>query len=1309
MERSIHIENNGRLFFAPSSCGVITTKILTLKNMSALHLKTKIIIPQTYDKEIKFIFDSEYFSPHETKKILVEFNPIKRKNYKIKCRLIVFDENDVELEKKTKDILIFGEGGDAKLELIPKKLDFKMVKINFSKKQKIILHNPSNYSMYVVFSLNHEKKIFNMKSSTTLISTSNGNMTKKIKNDEDTQQLLGNIREDKSLYHNSVPNNFDLKSSVKKNNIYSENLEYEKRKDKSSKSQIKINNENQLKSKQNTENPPIITFNTTKIKTNLSHLEQSNHNNIGQIKEEIKSIENTEVKESQIFNFFTLDFTEGVIPAKSKKEINITFCPKNICELSLRLEVYSRQIVEDEFFSNNSNLLLMGSSVISDKPMGHKIEQNENKNLLKSCLMKKKNLNKLSKIEQSELYNSKLSNFRQNISENILEEGYSVQKKDTVFRLGYVLKTHAIIKVKAHYPLIRFVNIKNNILSVSSLWEKFQISKLNKELSKPLTDFEKKNHLNNNFLFDETKDDKAISRKFIWDFGYVHNSKEKTPRKIITHIQNFGGTDLEWRIKMENDTIFPLQTNNKYKSHQNNWRNICEQEHLFEIFPKNGILKPNEKQKIVLLYHPCLNDESYEKNGEKRIEETHNMKAYLTITNGKSVEITMIGKTISSIIGKLVMKTNQITLPRIPTNLVLPIVVPVILLNIGSNSVKYYIDKKEFFKSNQIDKEMKEISLENTEGTLASMEKKNLLIKFKPREEKVYKFKVNLKVFDFFKEIQNIQLTLNGNGCNKNSISLTRMKSTKSNSIMSDSKNMSKVKKNEDKMFVRKSKFNQYEGNADMTMIDYDFFRSKDYNYIDCIQEDVEVFFTCEELEFIGIEPMKNYYKFIYLCNKSEYNISFDFKSVASIYIKEDTFKMYPMSGNLLPNELIEINFELMQTGLPSFYEIEIPCNITYKKRTSNIKLKNEPIKQELIFLRIRKAPNLNHFSKIYSPEFKQKNPVSLEPEYQNISIDIGKETFKKALSEIISTKSIQKIIKSMNEQPILFYINLDDDNDFIEEQKRKRKYIEEKKTLKFSINKDFKGVKVDSSLFGKNNSINTEVLDQNSENILSPDLSELFFSETKEYEIPVLDKQDVVFKERKKFSHHDFYDSCFSQVDLDLAEELELMQTDIEALMDVPDPEYSQEDDKEYSVEELSLHESDQSDDDEEKNNLDENQQSNNNDDTESDHQDNIPLSDNDMDLNEEDNKIEESILEQSIDFPTTLEKEYKCKILNKNINFSIFESQLSIFTKIFQNFLKEILEHSVKEKLELRYKSKKVQYWLKSVVRDKLKRVNI
>ena len=136
-----------------------------------------------------------------------------------------------------------------------------------------------------------------------------------------------------------------------------------------------------------------------KSKTNLYidfQLEQMNIENKSQ--EEQDNIRNI------LYENFSLDFNEGIVPALSKKRVKITFRP------SLRFDY----------------------------------------NIRFTCNAREKPVQEL------------MASIKQN---SYLSQKYSIN-----------------IVAKGDYPLLRFADIRNDQMSVSNLWEKFQLTPLNKEL-----------------------------------------------------------------------------------------------------------------------------------------------------------------------------------------------------------------------------------------------------------------------------------------------------------------------------------------------------------------------------------------------------------------------------------------------------------------------------------------------------------------------------------------------------------------------------------------------------------------------------------------------------------------------------------------------------------------------------------------------------------------------------------------------------------------------------------------------------------
>lgn len=52
-------------------------------------------------------------------------------------------------------------------------------------------------------------------------------------------------------------------------------------------------------------------------------------------------------------------------------------------------------------------------------------------------------------------------------------------------------KAFISVKAKGDYPLLRFEDVRNDQVSIANLWERFNMTKMNKDLLNPLNDSEK--------------------------------------------------------------------------------------------------------------------------------------------------------------------------------------------------------------------------------------------------------------------------------------------------------------------------------------------------------------------------------------------------------------------------------------------------------------------------------------------------------------------------------------------------------------------------------------------------------------------------------------------------------------------------------------------------------------------------------------------------------------------------------------------------------------------------------------------------
>lgn len=123
------------------------------------------------------------------------------------------------------------------------------------------------------------------------------------------------------------------------------------------------------------------------------------------------------------------------------------------------------------------------------------------------------------------------------------------------------------MKGKGNYPLLRIVDVRNDSVSVATLWENFSINKINKELMNDLNEDEKKFLQIETLNFAEATSLMKRLQAYIWNFGYLPIKENIKPRKIIITIKNVGGTDLNWNFKLPSDSQVKIWRK-KEKLHQ---------------------------------------------------------------------------------------------------------------------------------------------------------------------------------------------------------------------------------------------------------------------------------------------------------------------------------------------------------------------------------------------------------------------------------------------------------------------------------------------------------------------------------------------------------------------------------------------------------------------------------------------------------------------------------------------------------------------------------------------------------------------
>ena len=133
-----------------------------------------------------------------------------------------------------------------------------------------------------------------------------------------------------------------------------------------------------------------------------------------------------------------IDFLEGMLNSLCKKDINIQFEPVTRVNLNFKINIYATDTIGES------------KEILIKKEQTLEI----NKNVLdESDFLKNKN-----------------------------DEEYITHKEE--------LKCSLEINAKGDYPLIKIVDLRNNIISPSKLWKDFNVDKANEELQKKLTDIE---------------------------------------------------------------------------------------------------------------------------------------------------------------------------------------------------------------------------------------------------------------------------------------------------------------------------------------------------------------------------------------------------------------------------------------------------------------------------------------------------------------------------------------------------------------------------------------------------------------------------------------------------------------------------------------------------------------------------------------------------------------------------------------------------------------------------------------------------
>lgn len=160
---------------------------------------------------------------------------------------------------------------------------------------------------------------------------------------------------------------------------------------------------------------------------------------------------------------------------------------------------------------------------------------------------------------------------------------------------GHVEKAQIKIRCKGDYPLLRFTDVRNDQVSIANLWERFELTKMNKELLHPLTQAELA--FNNSDQANGTSQEMLNDLShFTWDFGKLPIKNGSKPRRITLSLKNVGGVQADWNFKMPNDSEIQMEAwaDPGTPSQEQAFEKEILDKKIFQIEPRSGSLGPGE-------------------------------------------------------------------------------------------------------------------------------------------------------------------------------------------------------------------------------------------------------------------------------------------------------------------------------------------------------------------------------------------------------------------------------------------------------------------------------------------------------------------------------------------------------------------------------------------------------------------------------------------------------------------------------------------------------------------------------------------
>ena len=625
----------------------------------------------------------------------------------------------------------------------------------------------------------------------------------------------------------------------------------------------------------------------------------------------------------------SFDFNEGLLNSFCKKEISVQFEPKTRANLSFKIHVYATD-------NNSRNKELIGD---------------EAKNA-----------------------------YKDNNEEN---EKDFVPKEE--------LKCTLEVNARGDYPLIKIVDVRNNLISSAKLWKDLNVDMANQELEKKLTNEEMNysNSKSNKKIEDVTSKLKVIK----FDFGkhfFRRDKNEHQKHDIFLTLKNEGGVLSEFYFKFPDDVnikreiwMDPVEptSNDKVEYH-------VLKEQIFTIEPRKSKLEPGETCNIRIRYN-------IKERGQ------HRLRVIFQVVNGKPLIFELYSETLIDKMGILTIPKKIINFENVPIGYTNFISSPIELKNISTIKIKYLIDYQEINNYNKIHENFDVFKLENYEGAIGPGETKYVVAYFRPLANIEYKVNLTLNYTDDNK-VSSEQITIIGKGYHP-------LKDVK-------------VEIN-----------NPYKGMPNNKVCNY-------FNN-EMIQK---CGFNIEELDFGEIDTPRN--KSFILYNYSNKN-SFNFDFVEPGFLVKDELIIQPNRGIIEAGKYKIIKCILKPTPIfNSEYEGDILVKISWNKEGDNMILPKSPKRRSVAPLKTSSTNVIGSNTGLSKVHTIQRENIYLRVVKKGIMTEkIGNlshkesttnnssfvETFLKDLTkQILSSNSfIDMFTKQAQEQPLSIYKWTNDQN----------------------------------------------------------------------------------------------------------------------------------------------------------------------------------------------------------------------------------------------------------------------------------------